>query len=752
MAKRSSKKRKTRSEKKTELGLFGTKIDPKLIFEHEYKDFLGMSDEELELRFEGIISDFKEEFSKSDPLSILGCLAVYGMSAGIGNDGEIERYGPERTQSDIEFLQAILLSMPRGTISNEQISPKIVQKFFDELPNLSKAFHMRRINRLKEAPEKKTLLTMIQEELRNHTQHVRNWGFINDVIEITSEVSKKFDEEFKEKYKFSYTKAICVFKAVVDDFELLINKRTEAISLLFKAKTIKSAIETFFNEISLSEELDNFYSYVKEKRMTIKDVQILLWGYYDSYIGYSFILNSVKISQKVEISVSELENIFDTFSLALGSLEGHNPKVFFLDNPVWNKPLIKLDDNNYFCAAPTSFFSFALKILSGLCKEDNMLNKKLSQARASFLEERIESTFKQAFPETQSIRNYKWTEGDNSYENDFLIKVDSALFIVEAKSHEITWPALRGAEDRIKRHVQEVLYEPSIQSKRLEDKILQHQAENLPIGEFPFEIDKIKSINRISITLDDFATLQTMVHQFKSIGWIPDNHQIAPCILFSDLGVIFDILDRKFHKINYLKRRTTLPNTVSYKADEIDLLGLYLVCGFNTHSAQLDGTHLILTGMSKPIDDYYIALDSKVASPKKPMPKLTRFWNSICETLETRSTQRWSEAASILLSLSFDEQKEFEKYYKKIIQNVKNDHRNMGNVDAVIFHSTYHKESAIALYAFKEKDISARREKMENLARQVFEDAGIKRCLVIGQNIEDDRPEYVYSTLAVYFQ
>lgn len=726
-------------------------IDPASIFQHEYKEFINLTDEEIDLRFQNMIANIKEEFTKSDPLSILGCLSTYGMSAGIGNDG-IKRYGPESTQSNVELMQAILLSIPSDAVSYEQISPNTIQKFFDEMPILSKLFQMRRFSKFKETPKEKMQIAMIQEELRNHTQYVRNWGFINDVIEISAEISKIFDCEFKKKYSFSFVKAIQVFKIVIENFEYILNERTEKISLLFKSKTIKTAIDLFFADAGINEDPEIFYNYVKENAFTIKDVRILLWGYYDSYIGDSFVLAPAEIAKNANIELEEILSIFKTFSLPFGSLENCDPIAFFLDNPVWSRPLIRLDDGNYFCAAPTTFFSFVLKILSGLCKEDKILNKKLSQARAKFLEDRIEYTFKNAFPETQSIRNYKWSEGDITFENDFLIKIDSSLFIIEAKSHEITWPALRGAEERIKRHVQEILYEPSVQSKRLEDKILQHLSGVSELNGFPFEINEIKSVNRLSVTLDDFATLQTMVHQFQSVGWIPDDHQIAPCILYSDLNIIFDILDGKFHKINYLKRRSQLPDTLNYKADELDLLGLYLVCGFNTHSAQLDNTHLLLTGMSKPIDDYYIALHSKTVTPQKPTPKITSFWNSICETLEKHSTRRWSEAVSILLTLSFDEQEAFEKYYKKIIQNVRNDYKKMGNLDAAIFHSTYHEESAIALYAFKSKDIPNRLEKMESLAAQVFENADIKRCLVIGKNIDNDKKENAYSTLVVFFQ
>ena len=747
-----TKNRKKHFRKKTDIGLFGTQIDPTLVFNNEYRDFINLSEAEVESKFQDTLACLREEFLRSDPLSILGCLAVYGMSAGIHKDGTIKKYGPEIMQSNIELLQAILLSIPTDKISHEQIHPNVVQNFFNKLPILSKAFQIKRFQKTMHFPQDKVQITRLQEVLRAHTQYVRNWGFLDDVIDITTKISEKFDFEFKEIYKFSFLTAIKVFKFIINDFEDLLNKRRENILLLFKAKDIKTAIKSFYIATEIDENYEEFYKYAIENCLKLDEVQKILLYYYDSCIGKSFILNPRELSQKTNVALDEILYIFNTFSLPLGCLERCDPESFFLDNPVWSKPLIKLGEGIFFYGAPTTFFSFILKILNGLCKEDENLKRKLVQARANFLEDHIEILFKAAFPETQSVRGFKWIEDNNNYENDFLIKVDSSLFIIEAKSHEITWPALRGAEDRIKRHIQETIYAPSIQSKRLEDKLWQYQAGIISLDGFPFNITDIKSICRLSVTLDDFATLQTMAYQFKSIGWIPVNHQIAPCILYSDIKVIFDMLDNKFHKINYLKRRAVLPEALSYIGDEIDLLGLYLVCGFNTHSEQIDkAAYLILTGMSKLIEDYYAALESKTVKPNKPKPKLTKFWSSICEKLEKSSITRWSEAVSMLLTLSFQEQEALEKYYKTIIKNVKNDHKILGDVDAAIFSSAYHKEIAMALYAFRNKDIVNCYEKMENIAGQIFENTEIKRCLVIAQNIDDSR-DFVYSTLAVYFR
>jgi hypothetical protein len=47
-----------------------------------------------------------------------------------------------------------------------------------------------------------------------------------------------------------------------------------------------------------------------------------------------------------------------------------------------------------------------------------------------------------------------------------------------------------------------------------------------------------------------------------------------------------------------------------------DLLGLYLVSGFNIGNAEFDDARLQLTGMSRTIDQYYSALDNDFQKTK----------------------------------------------------------------------------------------------------------------------------------------
>lgn len=123
--------------------------------------------------------------------------------------------------------------------------------------------------------------------------------------------------------------------------------------------------------------------------------------------------------------------------------------------------------------------------------------------------------------------------------------------------------------NRARRHVKEMLLDPSIQSLRLASRVTQALANknnrDSLLPQFPVSLDQVRTVLRLSVTLEDFATLQTTLHHAKKASWIPSEHPIAPCILLADLEVVFDILESTPHKIHYLKRRADLEAHLNYK-------------------------------------------------------------------------------------------------------------------------------------------------------------------------------------------
>lgn len=692
-----------------------------------------------------------------DPLLTISMLATYGLMGSVDDSGHVSSgyKGEEFNQSHVELAQALCLRVPFAECSREFPKPDTIQQLFDLLPEVGKAFGLMRFVQLQEerSDENKAVM-LIQEELRLHTQVVRNWGYLSRVAGIAKRLCAPIDDVFHATGGICATPLIDLFTHLIRRHERLVNRRLKKLMPTFREATIAGMLDAYHKaHPHLKDSTAEMLAFAEEQGITLDHMKSMLLSHSDLSLNDTYTFDAGVLASETGIDAPSIASVLDRLSLGFGDLSESNPEHFFLTNPVWTKPVIKLAGGRYFCAMPQVFFSFVFPILAELLEGDDLATKQYEKRRAEFLESDIRELFGKAFPDCEIGTGYKWREGSDEYENDLMVRVDSHLILVEAKSHSISWPALRGAPDRARKHVKEILLDPSIQSLRLATRVTQALADKdnreslLP--RFPVSLDQVRTVLRLSVTLEDFATLQTTLHHAKKANWIPSDHPIAPCILLADLEIVFDVLESTPHKIHYLKRRADLEAHFDYKGDELDLLGFYLQSGFNVGEAEYSGHHFALVTMSRPIDRYYTSLEEGIVTTK-PAPKMTSWWKDICAKIEARDFHQWSDVANVLLSVSLEDQEVIARQFKQIAKNVHKNWRMRGHNCAIVMIPHRKRPDALAVVAFKERDKDTRHTRMENVAAEVFESSHVERCLVIGINI--DKIHYPYSLVAVYFR
>ncbi|TDM07996.1 MAG: hypothetical protein C4K60_00265 [Ideonella sp. MAG2] len=551
------------------------------------------------------------------------------------------------------------------------------------------------------------------------------------------------------------TQLIDLFMHLISRNKRLINERRDRMRPAFAAKTVQQAIQAYYNgNPDLKDNAADMMEFAAQQKMTQEQVKALILTHSDLTLAGVYTLDPEKISNECGIDRESIASGLERLSISFGDLKDTNPAHLFLSNPVWTKPVIKVGEKVYFCAMPQIFFSFIFHIIPELLEGNEPAKKQYQKRKADFLENEIKDQFSRAFPHREIATGYKWREGPDEYENDLMVRVDSHLLLIEAKSHSVHWSALRGAPDRAKKHVKDMLLDPSIQSLRLATRInevlkdISTKDERLP--SFPVSLDSVRTIVRLSVTLEDFAMLQSTLHLARDAGWFPANHPIAPCILLADVEIIFDILQGAPQKIHYLKRRADLENNFKYRGDELDLLGFYLGNGFNIGLAEFDNSQFMLTGASKPIDKYYEAKEEGIITPK-PQPKIKEWWKDICRKIEARGHPQWTDVSIALLHVSYEDQVIVERKFKTLIENVHKNWQTPGHDCAIVVTPHKHRNDSIAVFAYKERDSANRHDRISGVVTNVFEDTPhVDRCLVIGVNI--DRMDYPYSLIAIFFR
>jgi hypothetical protein len=640
--------------------------------------------------FPKLLEEIQTTINGIDALQAIATLSTYGLMSGITKAGVRKPLLNEErfNQSHVELLQAFALRKPENQRSHHPSLPENIQKLLEVLPDLADSFSARRLVQMEASrtQEEKAVL-LLQEHLRAHTQTVRNWGYYHRVVRIIRDLVAPIDHVFSKEIGIPASALLSLFEKLVDDREARASVRMQKLSKVIAQTTVESAIRAYYEvNPQLQDTADSMITVATSRKYSLDTIRSIFLSHSELSLAEECTFNAHEAAKYIPVDPVGLKLALNKMSLAFGDLADENSEHFFLTNPVWTRPLIRLSDERYFCAIPMVFFSFAFPILEHLLKDNATSLRQYFDRRAEFLEQEVVQSLRKAFPESEYVANYQWKETTETFESDLIVRIDSHLLLVEAKSGAISWPALRGAPDRARTHALQLLLSPSQQSLRLQyriEKVLANpQLKNELLPNLGIDIAKVRKVLRLSITLEDFAILQSNMHLFKETGWIPKEHPLAACILLADLEIVLDILELTPLKLHYIQRRAQLEDGMDYLGDEIDLLGFYLQTGFNVGSAELGGPHFILTMMSKPIDKYYMGIDDDIRLAK-PRPRLTQWWRDLCMTFEKRRFHQWSEIAVVLLNFSFSEQQNIEKSLKKIAKNVFKKWREPSHLSAI---------------------------------------------------------------------
>lgn len=640
------------------------------------------------------------------------------------------------------------------------IHPQIIQDLSDMLLALDKTFSEMRLGSITAYDSKiDQEQQFIIELLRAHTQNVRNWGYFHYVVNIMKDLLEPLDKSFEKELGLRGSFLICLFEAVLSLYEARVNNHFDKLRAINNCQSIAELWEKysslFPNMAGDSMKEDQFY---REWKASLKQLKMMHIAHSDLQLSdlIEFKLDDLMSLLPQESDQNNLGKLLDMLSLPFGDLQNDKPEHFFLDNPIWKKPFIKFSLNSYLLPVPTSLFSHINEIIKNLvmaCSND--LISQYRKRRSDFLEKAIENTIKEKLPGALVYRNLirRDPQTGQEIENDILVLFDSCALLIEAKSGMVTDIAKRGVLERVKKKIDELIVAPSMQSAKFADFIFQNSKicffKTKNGNEVTIDLSKVKKVLRLSVTLEDFATIQTFAAKFKEAGFIAPCLELAPTMVLSDFLVVMDILESPKFILHYLSRRPQFETNAEFMADEIDLLAFYCDTTFNIGPTEFDKTKLVLLGMSKAIDTYYNAISSGLPSAKKPAPRLTQWWADILTTIEARHFDRWVEASLLLLNVAYKDQLKIKKYFKKITKNVHRNWRIPGHECAVILTSdVQQKEEAFVFFAYKQVHFQTRHQLAQDIINKVSSQSHAKFYVVLGVNIDSD--DYPYSFIGVY--
>ncbi len=575
------------------------------------------------------ISILQNLFRSVFPPHLMATIACWGMMSPVGPDGTSGKgllRGIE--QHHIELLQSLLLTIDRLEWGNEPATPIQVQNTIDTLVAVGKAFSAQRALQLlnPDDPEKRFAVGL-QEQIRDHTQMVRNWGYYDNMIDIARSWHSPIGAALETHHGFSASDLISTVVALVSLHQERLGDWFVLLKGILKHSTKKEIVYDYFNRYEGVEGDPAAFLASLHKRTRLRDLRMMLQTHATNWLMTKMLVDPSLIAQRINQQETKVVSIFRALSLVPGSQKSADPQHLFLANPVWLRPGIR-DGNEHLFFVPQSLPAFLPTILRELFEEANAVDQ-LDRRKAEYLEMAMSEVIGKALPGATLLRTAKWKWCGKEFETDLIAIRGRTLVIAEAKSGAVSASALRGAPNALKQHIKKLIVDPAEQSARLSEIVrlagtgdIQAQAVTNGLGIEPHKIDRVI---RISVTLDDLSVLSSAEYELKRAGWFPHDLKMPPTLNLAELITCADILSDPQHFLNYFLARERLQGAAQVFGYEMDYLGLYLECGLDLPELMSGNRSGVIVGMSSTIDRYYLSRDTGSPVPK-PKPTFAVAW------------------------------------------------------------------------------------------------------------------------------
>ena len=657
------------------MGLYeAPRLVPDSLSQAERTAILRQIAQNAEETFQHEYSRLDKWFSKYDALYLLSYCSLYFLSHPEGVDPEVKgrldfyAYYLEILQAFSLMQERSFLSTPLGNEAGELL---------DTMGKIGESATFRGLGNLVDLSELESRQHLLLEGIRTQTAVVRNWGYASHMHKVVHDLADNVQTEFAVFYGVDPGRLMDVLLNLVETAQDRVNQHLHRVRHFFHQQSYQKVGEAFLESFPAIDDFQADHLFDAVGR------------HLDSFKGWLLYLSDLKLSDHLTFTLGEImdaygegadagaiDSIFVNLSMRFGELGERNREYVFLDNPVWMKPFIEVDQSTYFSAVLGVMPHYLLRILESLIAGVPGLEEEYRSRRARYLEDELEKLFSDSFPSAKIYRGSIWDdEHGTAGENDLTVIVDCVALVVEAKSGLISSPASRGAPERFRRTVRELIEEPAEQANRFISVMKRMQTPRTfqTKGGSTNTIDAtgIRYFVPLAVTLEQFGSVSNLKDLAESGISTKSLSDLASVISLTDLMVIFEVLDLQSEKIHYLSRRREIDDHIRWEGDELDILAFYLENGFNIGDVEYTGKHAFgLMMYSKQLDPYF---ESKAAGVfvARPELALTDWWKSVLQRLDLGKTEHWLDMAILLLSVPFSDQKKFERGFRNLCRRIR---------------------------------------------------------------------------------
>jgi hypothetical protein len=572
----------------------------------------------------------------------------------------------------IQFLTGLILKdknfngrMPQAGEVEEIIN--LTNEYF-----LSFLIHLVLQRANKEEPsevDRLILLTRLQKIVRQVTPN--NYPF--QMEEFIHDVFYKYEDFFQDTYGFTTKNAENFGKKIHERYKKLIIKR------ISEAEESKRNAKKELKMQKIGTEIRKMY---KEK-FGIEDDDIIVSNHYALVLYYLpqqiFIFKIEEFIKEEDIKeMKSFENYINRLSCKFGN-ENTTYECPLDDNIILTKPIINIDNKNYFCPSFHDLTKNLPLILENLLKKEKenypSIWESYRNSKSKFVEKKSLSCLSKIFPKDKIHPNLKYYYEGKDRETDIICKYDNKIIITEIKSGKFSEPAQRGAIKSLKTDLKDLIEEAFEQG----DITKKYIRSTKPVifkdnknHEIKIDYDpNIDDFILINVTFEPLLSLATGLKKLRSLGLF-DKNEYPWSINIFDLEILTNHIEFPGVFIHYIENRLkALDEDIFFGTDELIFFAHYLKTGNlftplakngkNFQSILLDNSYLL------EFEEYYLL------GNKAPTLKIEVMWKKIIKLLENPKIIGHTKIISALLDVPHKHRERMIENIEKIIHKTKKD-------------------------------------------------------------------------------
>lgn len=624
--------------------------------------------EEAATEAQQLMDEILAVVSSVDPVELLARLS-FRMIVGLHGFGT-KGHNPSIHAHELELVQALALSCPRSRNNSHTDMAGAMDRILPLVRAHTIALQKMTRMRLSVDPDANKVEAVL-DRIRATTHTVRGPRHAYQTRAYLRDLAASLDGRFMSALGWTITELVDCLEGFAFRLGDDLAKLRDALRPAFMSSDAVRAIERF--RADNPDQRDHPYLARIGAGTPLEQVKGALFAIFEEQLPPVFRLDGPDAHPAFERLRPQLSSL----ALGFGDISGEELQHLKLGNPVRSRPFVADSDGSLYLFCSQTMYAYLVELIDAIVDQLDETKPDLKSACADFkadwLETRLETLVRGAFPDGQVIANAKWRDATGKPgETDCILAIDQTVGLFEAKSGRITPSARRGGPGRLKSEIKDLLVHPSLQSARFADLLRSTKGPiKVDVGRETAHIagSVIREIVRVNILFDTLGPLTSGTRQLVEAGFIAPGTPMAPSMSIFELETLFELLPDQISRLHYLRRRAELEEMTTFEADEMDLIAFYLETGFCIAQLEQEKGGFGVYGWSDRIARLY-DLDGLVAKPDISL-KRTPFLHGVIVALETARRPGWTRFGYRLCKIGYRDQFELQRRKEGLMKRVR---------------------------------------------------------------------------------